>query len=46
MKLADKEKILGVEAVNETDHVGVLTKHGWMLLFKSSDLRPMGKTAG
>ncbi len=46
MKLADKEKILSVEAVNDTDNVGILTKHGWMLLFKSSDLRPMGKTAG
>lgn len=46
MKLADKEKIVSVEAVNDTDNVGVITKHGWMLLFKSSDLRPMGKTAG
>lgn len=46
MKLADKEKILSVEAVNDTDNVGILTKHGWMLLFKSNDLRPMGKTAG
>lgn len=45
MKLADKEKILSVEAVNDTDNVGIVTKHGWMLLFKSSDLRPMGKTA-
>lgn len=45
MKLADKEKILGVEAVNDTDNIGIVTKHGWMLLFKSSDLRPMGKTA-
>ncbi|MFA6255819.1 MAG: DNA gyrase subunit A [Candidatus Absconditabacterales bacterium] len=46
MKLADKEKILSVEAVNDTDNIGILTKHGWMLLFKSSNLRPMGKTAG
>ena len=46
MKLADKEKILSVEAVNDSDNIGILTKHGWMLLFKSSDLRPMGKTAG
>jgi len=45
MKLADKEKIVKVEAVNDTDNVGILTKQGWMLLFKSSDLRPMGKTA-
>lgn len=45
MKLADKEKILSVEAVNDTDNIGIVTKHGWMLLFKSSDLRPMGKTA-
>ncbi|MEI6773834.1 MAG: hypothetical protein WCL18_03300 [bacterium] len=46
MKLADGEKILSVEAVNNSDNIGILTKHGWMLLFKSSDLRPMGKTAG
>ncbi|MCX6824616.1 MAG: DNA topoisomerase 4 subunit A [candidate division SR1 bacterium] len=46
MKLADKEKILSVEAVNDSDNIGILTKHGWMLLYKSSDLRPMGKTAG
>lgn len=46
MKLADKEKILSVEAVNDTDNIGILTKHGWMLLFKSSSIRPMGKTAG
>lgn len=45
MKLADKEKILSVEAVNDSDNIGIVTKHGWMLLFKSSDLRPMGKTA-
>lgn len=45
MKLADKEKILWVEAVNDSDNIGILTKHWWMLLFKSSDLRPMGKTA-
>ena len=45
MKLADKEKILKVEAVNDTDNIGILTKHGWMLLFQSSNLRPMGKTA-
>ena len=46
MKLADKEKILSVEAVNDSDNIGIVTKHGWMLLFKSGDLRPMGKTAG
>jgi len=46
MKLADKEKILSVEAVNNSDNIGIVTKHWWMLLFKSIDLRPMGKTAG
>ena len=45
-KADEKEKILSVEAVNDTDNIGILTKHGWMLLYKSSDLRPMGKTAG
>lgn len=45
MKLADKEKIVSVEAVNDSDNIGILTKQGWNLLFKSSDLRPMGKTA-
>ena len=46
MKLADKEKILSVEAVSDANNIGIITKQGWMLLFKSSDLRPMGKTAG
>jgi len=46
MKLADNEKILSVEAVNDSDNIWIVTKHGWMLLFKSGDLRPMGKTAG
>jgi len=46
MKLTDKEKILSVEAVNDSDNIWILTKQWWMLLFKSSDLRPMGKTAG
>ena len=45
MKLADKEKILSVEAVNDTDNIGIITKCGSMLLFKSNDLRAMGKTA-
>lgn len=46
MKLAPGEKILSVEAVNDTDNVWILTENWWMLLFKSSDLRPMWKTAG
>ncbi len=46
MKLAVWEKILSVEAVNDSDHVWILTEDGRMLLFKSSDLRPMWKTAG
>ncbi len=45
MKLAEKERIVSVEAVNDTDNIGILTKQWWNLLFKSSDLRPMGKTA-
>lgn len=46
MGLADWEKILNVEAVNDWDNIGIITKQGWMLLFKSQDLRPMWKTAG
>ena len=46
MKLALKEKIVSVEAVNDTDNIWIITQQWWMLLFKSSDLRPMGKTAG
>lgn len=46
MHLAEKERIVGVEAVVDTDHLGVLTRQGQMLLFPAGDLRPMGKTAG
>ncbi len=46
MKLADKEKIVAVEAVSDSNNIGVITKRGRMLLFKSNDLRPMWKTAG
>ncbi|HCB52009.1 TPA: hypothetical protein DEP21_05625 [Patescibacteria group bacterium] len=46
MGLGEGEKILSVEAVNNGEHICILTKQGWMLLFKSDDIRPMGKTAG
>lgn len=46
MNLQPKEKIVSVEAVNDTDHLGILTKQGRMLLFSAVDIRPMGKTAG
>ncbi|MDR2416194.1 MAG: hypothetical protein LBD75_06430 [Candidatus Peribacteria bacterium] len=46
MNLQAKEKILSVEAVNDKDNIGILTKQGRMLLFPASDIRPMGKTAG
>jgi len=45
MKLEDKEKILSVSPVNDSDHLGIITKQGRWLLFKSDDIRPMGKTA-
>jgi DNA gyrase subunit A len=46
MNLQPKEKILSVEAVNDSDNIGILTKQGRMLLFPAADIRPMGKTAG
>ena len=47
MKLPGKnEKILNVLAVSDTDIIGVATKQWRLLLFKSGELRPMGKTAG
>ncbi len=46
MKLEDKEKILTVSPVNDWDHLGIITKQGRGLFFKSDDIRPMGKTAG
>ncbi|MDD3262972.1 MAG: DNA topoisomerase 4 subunit A [Candidatus Absconditabacteria bacterium] len=46
MKLEDKEKILNVSPVNDGDHLGIITKQGRGLFFKSDDIRPMGKTAG
>ncbi|MBU0627420.1 hypothetical protein KKH82_08685 [Patescibacteria group bacterium] len=41
MGLADGEKIVNVEAVNDGIHLGVITKQGWMNIFKSEDLRAM-----
>ena len=46
MNLQPKEKILKVEAVIDSDNIGILSKQGRMLLFKSEDIRAMGKTAG
>ncbi|GHW02687.1 DNA gyrase subunit A [candidate division SR1 bacterium] len=46
MNLAEKETIVGVEAVTDIDHLGVLSKFGQMLLFPAGEIRPMGKTAG
>lgn len=46
MWLEPWEKILRVAPVNDWDNLCVLSKHGWMLIFKSDDIRPMGKTAG
>ena len=46
MGLQPGEKICRVLPVNDWDNVGVLTQQGRMLLFKSDDIRPMGKTAG
>lgn len=46
MNLQPKEKILSVEAVNDSDNIGILTKQGRMLLFPAGEIRPMGKTAG
>ena len=46
MGLQSGEKICRVLPVNDWDNVGVLTQQGRMLLFKSDDIRPMGKTAG
>ena len=45
MNLWQGEKILKVEAVNDSDNLWVITKQGWMLLFNTADLRPMWKTA-
>jgi DNA gyrase subunit A len=46
MNLQPKEKIVKVEAVNDTDNIGILTKQGRMVLFPATDIRAMGKTAG
>lgn len=46
MGLEQGEKILAVNPVNDGDNLCILTKQGWMLIFKSEDIRPMGKTAG
>ena len=47
MKLPGKnEKIINVLAVSDNDIIEVATKQWRLLLFKSGELRPMGKTAG
>lgn len=46
MGLEKGEKILKVLPVSDGDNVGVLSQQGRMLLFKSDEIRPMGKTAG
>jgi DNA gyrase subunit A len=46
MNLQPNEKIVNVEAVNDSDNIGILTKQGRMLLFPAGEIRPMGKTAG
>lgn len=46
MGLEKGEKILKVLPVSDGDNVGVLSQEGRMLLFKSDEIRPMGKTAG
>ena len=45
MNLWQWEKILKVEAVNDSDNLWIITKQWWMLLFNTADLRPMWKTA-
>lgn len=45
MSLQPWEKICRVLPVNNWDHLWVVTKQGWMLLFKSDDVRPMWKTS-
>lgn len=45
MSLEPGEKILRVLPVNDGDNIWVLSKQWWMLLFKSEDVRAMGKTA-
>jgi len=46
MNLGQWEKIVKVEAVNDSDNLWVITKQWWMLLFNTAELRPMWKTAG
>ena len=46
MGLEKGEKILKVLPVSAWENVGVLSQQGRMLLFKSDEIRPMGKTAG
>ena len=46
MGLEKGEKILKVLPVSNWENIGVLSQQGRMLLFKSDEVRPMGKTAG
>ena len=45
MNLGQWERIVKVEAVNDSDNLWVITKQWWMLIFNTAELRPMWKTA-
>lgn len=46
MNLADGEEIISVVPVKKWDHVWVVSRWWWMVLFDEAGLRPMGKTSG
>lgn len=46
MNLDRKETILSIIRTKPWDHVGIVTKQWWMLLFPEDNLRPMGKGSG
>jgi len=46
MNLTHKETILSIIRTKPGDHVGIVTKQWWMLLFPEENLRAMGKWSG
>lgn len=46
MGLGPKEQIIKVLPIKEGDRIGAISQNGLMLIYKESQVRPMGKTSG
>ncbi len=46
MNLEEGERIISVVPTKDDEYIGIVSQEGQMVLFKDTDLRPMGKTSG